>query len=296
MLISIVIPTYNRREPLLNCLAAIKNQAYSPAEFEVIVVEDGSDTGLADTIRRYGPNYSYYWQDHKGPAAARNRGIDTALGEIVAFTDDDCLVPADWLKRLADGYKRYPLVAGVGGFMEATEETLKKNVFARYERYISRVVYGAGETEIIGGFDVPTGGTNNVSYRRGVLNEIGGFDESFPSAAGEDADLKKRICNLGHSILYLPMKVQHNHQYSFSAFLRQNRDRGIGSVYFQKKHGGGLTPLELWRRILLFPTATLRDILTVKVPADIAFLRLAAGLTDYFSELFNYTKFDDDED
>jgi len=125
--------------------------------------------------------------------------------------------------------------------MEAPAAVLKQNIFAQYESYVTRQVYGAGKKEILGSFEVPTGGTNNIAYRKKVLEEIGGFDESFPVAAGEDADLKKRICDRGYQILYLPLKVEHHHDYSWRSFIKQSRSRGVGSIYFHRKHGGGLS-------------------------------------------------------
>ena len=61
----------------------------------------------------------------------------------MAFTDDDCLPPVDWLTRLADGYVRYPEVAGVGGYLEAPADVLQNNILARYERNVGWEDYGA---------------------------------------------------------------------------------------------------------------------------------------------------------
>lgn len=296
MFISVVVPTYNRRADLVRCLMALRNQTYPKNSFEVVVVEDGSLTDVGDFVRSLGRNFTYFWQDHKGPAAARNQGIEKARGETVAFTDDDCAAPHDWLAKLADGYWRHPAVAGVGGFMEAPEEVLAVNPFARYESFITRQVYGAGEKEVLGGFEVPTGGTNNISYKKELLSRVGGFDEAFPVAAGEDADLKKRICDLGYALLYLPLKVEHYHRYSLSSFLKQGKDRGLGSLYFQAKHGGGLGRLQLAQRISLLPLGLFRDFLAAHLPLETAFLKMVGGFFDYSTQFLNYGKFRKEED
>jgi glycosyltransferase involved in cell wall biosynthesis len=116
MRFSVVIPTHNRKDTLRRCLATATGQVYP--DYEVIVVDDGSTDGTGDMVQREFPQVRYIRQDpNRGPAVARNRGIEVADGEIIAFTDDDCLLPLDFLSRLAEGYQRYPEVAGVGGYL-----------------------------------------------------------------------------------------------------------------------------------------------------------------------------------
>ncbi|HLF28879.1 MAG TPA: glycosyltransferase [Anaerolineae bacterium] len=255
MKFSIVIPTYNRSETLRQTLIAVTRQDY--AECEVLVVDDGSTDGTAEIVAREFPAVRLIRQSNRGPAAARNAGVRAAVGDIIAFTDDDCLPPLDWLTRLAEGYARYPQVAGVGGYLEAPEYVLRDSILAQYERSIGRDEYGARDAEVLAGFACPAGGTNNMSYCRDVLEQVGGFDETFPYAAGEDADLKWRICQTGAQLLYLPIKVVHLQVYSLTSFRRQAYMRGKGRVCFDAKHGPHPTrlraSLRLMRRLLHFP-------------------------------------------
>jgi len=288
MTFSVVVATYRRPEKLRQCLESLVRQDFAGDDYEIIIVEDernGAGQTVVGEFEREFDNLRYLNQDHKGPGAARNLGISKARGGIVAFTDDDCVVPGDWLSRLAGGFKRYPKVAGVGGYMEAPAAVLQKNMFAQYESYVTHQVYGAGEKEILGGFEVPTGGTNNIAYRKTVLEEVGGFDESFPVAAGEDADLKKRICDRGYKILYLPLKVEHHHDYSWCSFIRQNRDRGIGSVYFHQKHGGGLSGGQMAGMLLKSPLMLVRDLLRRRVVVTVAMLKFVALWVDGITQL-----------
>lgn len=234
--ISVVVPTYNRAPVLQQCLDSLAAQDYA-GRWQVIVVDDGSTDATPEVLRSF-PSFLHVRQENRGPAAARNRGIREASGEIIAFTDDDCLAPADWLSRLADGYARHPEVAGVGGYLEAPMEMLRDNRFAQFERSVGRDEYGAGSEEVLAGFDCPAGGTNNMSYRREVLLDIGGFDETFPFAAGEDADLKLRVCQRCASLLYVPVKMTHMQPYTREAFRRQYLVRGRGVVHFERKHMG----------------------------------------------------------
>ncbi len=103
---------------------------------------------------------------------------------------------------------------------------------------MTREHYGACDEEVVGGFECPAGGTCNMSYRRAVLLAVGGFDEGFRYAAGEDADLKWRICRTGARLLYVPIKVTHLQPYTFGSFRRQQIIRGRGAVHFERKHFG----------------------------------------------------------
>ncbi|MCS6911591.1 MAG: glycosyltransferase family 2 protein, partial [Anaerolineales bacterium] len=132
---SVVIPTYNRQATLRRCLTALLAQTY-PAH-EIIVVDDGSTDGTAEMMTRDFPIVRFFRQKNAGPASARNRGIREASGDVIAFTDDDCLPPADWLERLADGYRRHPDVAGVGGYLDAPDEVLADNALAQYDYFVS---------------------------------------------------------------------------------------------------------------------------------------------------------------
>jgi GT2 family glycosyltransferase len=163
-------------------------------------------------------------------------------------------MPQDWLERLLDGYARHPEVVGVGGRLVPNPEALASSAVARYEEYQSRCVFGAGDDEAVGGFECPAGGTNNMSYRRDLLLEMGGFDESFgPRVWGEDADLKYRITQAGGRLLYLPVSAVHLRDYGLRSFLRQSVQRGRSETHFLTKHEGGRGWLRLLRRLGLAP-------------------------------------------
>lgn len=288
MNISVVIPTYNRFEKLRRCLESLANQDFR-GEYEVIVVEDDASQSSRSVVNDVGKlskkaPFRYFSQDHKGPAGARNLGVKEAKAGIIAFTDDDCVVPKNWLSSLTLGFGQYKSAGGVGGYMEAPAETVKTNIFSRYESYVTHKVYGAGPVEILGGFEVPTGGTNNLAFKKSVIEEVGGFDETFPVAAGEDADLKLRVVKAGYKILYVPIKVEHYHVLGWKAFIRQSWLRGVGSYYFHKKHGGGLGTAGLLFATAVLPTVFIKDLL-MGVSLDVAFLKMAACFIDFVSQL-----------
>lgn len=239
--VSVVIPTI--RETLLaKVLPVILSQNYPKGEYEVIVVEDGTESKVKELVESLSSSsdveISYYWKERGGPAAARNFGVSKAKGDFIVFIDDDCLPSVDWLKILIQGFSSYSQAAAVGGYMEAPEDLLVKNIFAQFESYQTHQVYKAGSFPILSGFDSPAGGSNNLAYKKDIFLDFGGFDESFPLPAGEDADLKKRITDAGHKFLYLPVKVTHLQQYNFRRFIYQSIARGKGAMLFEKKHGG----------------------------------------------------------
>jgi glycosyltransferase involved in cell wall biosynthesis len=239
MYISVVVPTFNRAYGLAVCLEALLAQDYP--DYEIILSDDGSTDSTAEVAARYGRVHCIRGEN-RGPAAARNRGLVQARGEIVAFTDDDCRVPSDWLSRLAAGYARYPHVAGVGGYLDPPDAVVRRNTFARYERYTTFEFYHQGRGEVVSGLDdYPGGGASNMSYRKSVLDQVRGFDEWFPYAAAEDHDLRVRVHALGHVLLHLHLRVEHLRRYSWQSFRRQCITHGRGVMRWEYKMNKRLT-------------------------------------------------------
>ena len=154
--------------------------------------------------------------------------------------------PGDWLERLAQGFRQHPGVVGVGGYQEAGDELLATSAVARADRVMRLQSSGSGAAQPQqGGAEIPALGTNNVAYSRQALLAVGGFDESFRVASGEDTDLKVRISRLAEQwpdtpiqgpLLYLPLKVRHDRSYSLRAQWRLGFKRGMGAYHFERKH------------------------------------------------------------
>jgi len=162
---------------------------------------------------------------------------------------------------------------------------LRSNSLARYEHAIGRDEYGAGDQEVLGEFECPAGGSNNMSYRRSILDQVGGFDETFPYAAGEDADLKWRICLTGAKLLYVPVRVIHLQPYVWDHFRRQQITRGRGVVHFERKHRGRApSPARILLRMGKRAARLLRD-LAVEPDRRLAVIRFFAGWYDCLGQL-----------
>ena len=174
---SVVIPTYNRRDRLVAALTALTQQTFP--DFEVVVVDQSQPpVQIPDELNR-ALRIKYVHSAERGPALARNKGWKAATGQVVAFTDDDCIPQRDWLERAA-GYFDEHAIAGLEGRVRS--EQLGN---PRY-RTVSNV-----------GFEGIGFMTANMFYRRDLLAKVGGFDERFQFAFREDTDLAWRIMEHG---------------------------------------------------------------------------------------------------
>lgn len=242
---SVVIPTYERPEALVETVSSVCDQTAD--EYEILIVDDGSESqaqsnALAKTESHQ--RVTVFRSQGNGPAAARNLGWRASSGEFVLFTDDDCLVPQNWVERLTTEFE--PEVGAVGGPLVPAATVSEKPV-ARLHQYRNRSVYDLGDEPIVGGAEVPMGGTANIAYRREALAAVNGFDETFPTAAGEDADLQQRVADAGYHMKYVPLSVEHNDTYDLTSFVSRTIRHGKGAFYFHRQHG---PERPLWRIVI----------------------------------------------
>jgi MoaA/NifB/PqqE/SkfB family radical SAM enzyme/GT2 family glycosyltransferase len=229
--ISIVIPTYNRKLKLKACLDSVFAQDYPPHAFEVIVIDDGSTDGTVNMLGDLSgknPNLRYFVQEHRGPAAARNLGIKHSRAELVGFTDSDCILQRDWVRRMVEGHAVHKEVAALGGVTEVE----RKNIKAQVSQFLSD---GAIETDINGKSETIFFPTCNVSFKRKYL--ICGFNELFPLPAGEDLDFFWRLFKNGGKLVYdRQIRVFHDCHTNFASFSKQAYMYGRGNYLVQYIH------------------------------------------------------------
>ncbi len=229
--ISVIIPVHNGQETIAKCLDSILSLDHS--SFEVIIVDDGSTDGTAEICRSYN-KVRLIGVDRGGPSRARNVGIVAAHGELVAFTDGDCVVESNWLTELETGFGR-PEIAGVGGDQKSPDDETWMG--RRIQEFLKCIGF---MTEYIKtGTTVRETEHNpscNVMYRKSVLEEVGGFDEAlFPS---EDVDMDLRIRRRGCLLLYNPEAVVgHYRPRSYQGFASMMRRYGASQRYLVKKYG-----------------------------------------------------------
>ena len=110
--LTVVIPTYNRKNILRKCLNALFNQSYPSSNYEIVVIDDGSNDGteeLVKSMKNSSPCALHYFkQKHKGPAAGRNVGIKNAEGRIILFIGDDIIAAPNLLEEHIKWHNKYP--------------------------------------------------------------------------------------------------------------------------------------------------------------------------------------------
>ena len=226
--VSVVVPVFNGANTLGACLTALLAQDYPSGRREIIVVDNNSTDATAAVVRAFAVRYVREEQVQSS-YAARNRGIREAKGEIIAFTDADCVASPQWLRQGVSGFSD----ASVGGVAGAIHP-LPAQTLA--QRYASEKGALSQETALRANSFLPAAYTANAFYRKTVLEQAGFFDPMVKS--GGDADLAWRVQErLGLSIAFRPdAVVQHEHRRTVRDLLRQRRNYGYGSVLNYLKH------------------------------------------------------------
>lgn len=194
--ISVVIPTLGR-DTLSLCITALGKQTHPPDE--IIIVKD---------------------VERRGASWARNEGIWRSCGNLIAFTDDDCIPPEDWLEHLIQAIDEHG-AAGAGGTFQETDPFL---IEVRRRR------------ELLEGENPSAGNGGNILYRREWLEKCiqqdgYAFDESFNSGSSEDWELVVRLRQRDAKLVYVPAKVVHLRQASPWQHLRHQFTRGVGIAH-----------------------------------------------------------------
>lgn len=230
-LFSIIVATCNRSRDLVECLEAIASLEHPRFEFEVLVVDDGSEPPASEVAQTFSDRISIrnIRQPNAGPAAARNRGAREAVGRWIAYTDDDCRPRPNWLVEFRAGFERWGDCL-LGGGIEVPEPKSAGAVashvlsYHRYERY-------AREPETTRRL-----GSLNIAAPRDAFLELGGFDETFRTAAYEDYDLCDRWLASGRPIRFAERAVVvHDHRMTVAELWRQHTRFGRGARSYYRK-------------------------------------------------------------
>ncbi len=225
--VSVVIPVLNGEGVIGSCLDALMRVQYPPDRRELIVVDNGSTDRTAEVVSRY--PVRALEEPRRGPSHARNRGIEAARGEIVAFTDADCVPTKNWLRELVGGFEE-PDVGGVAGeILPYPPETAAERYAARIrhlspERYMRRERF-------------PFAVTANLAFRREVFQRVGLLDVNSPRG-GESTDFCTRFFRgTGQRLPIAPRAiVLHRHRRTAWEFFKQQWGYGRGHAYLYIKY------------------------------------------------------------
>ena len=203
---TVVVPTRRRPQQLARCVASLEALDYPRDLLEILVIDD---------------------EDGEGPSTARNRGLASARGEVVAFTDDDCEPAPDWLRLLAEAWVLDP-ERGYGGTVKnALEDDLAAEVAQRIILAGYRHLNEPGDARFLT--------SNNLLLPTAALRELDGFEPSMRTS--EDRDLCDRWRRAGRRLDHVPgALVRHRHRGGLPEFWRQHVAYARGSRRFHLLH------------------------------------------------------------
>jgi glycosyltransferase involved in cell wall biosynthesis len=192
MTLSVITPTRNKRELLERTLGALAGQDLPPEEYEVVVADDGSADDTPAFLSSYSPRHGFAFvrlDENRGRAAARNRALERATGDLVVFLDDDMELVPGFLRAHRDFQLAHSPVIGVGNVINHPEV-----VAAPIDRYMS--TRGAQKIRDRGPLPWKYFTTNNSSVLRSDLDAVGRFDEGFVHYGFEDLELGLRLAEM----------------------------------------------------------------------------------------------------
>ena len=223
--ISVVIPARNCAETIGFCIEALLDQWLPREEYGIIVVD-----AVRRTRRQLSREYTkcVLSQPWKGPAAARNLGVKEARGEIVLFTDADCIPTRAWIEGMIKPFTD-PEVIGVRGvYLTRQRELVARFVQMEYEDRYDRV-RGRERIDFVD--------TYSAGYRRDVLLANEGFDVSFPTASVEDQELSFRLARKGYKMVFAPRaQVYHRHDRSWWEYAHRKFNIGYWKALLTRWH------------------------------------------------------------
>ncbi len=257
---SVIVPVYNGARVIDRCLDALAQQTVSPAEFEIIIVDDGSSDGTAERVAEWAGRHtrvavSLLRQGQAGPASARNRGALAARGPLLLFTDADCRPVPGWIAALLAAFDAPDQPAGLMG-VYCTDQTDLAGRFAQMEfedRY-DRMRHGQ-QLDVVA--------TYSAAFRRDLFLAEGGFDPGFPKANNEDVEFSYRLSEQGHQMRFVPeAQVYHHHANTWRRYAQLKTGRGYWRTIVYRRHPGkalkdSYTPQVLKLQILLAPLMVL---------------------------------------
>jgi glycosyltransferase involved in cell wall biosynthesis len=237
---SIVVPALNSATTISGTLSSIfANEAYGEA-FEVLVVDNGSRDATVDIAQKF--PVKIYRCSRRGIGPPRNLGIQKAQGDIVCFTDSDCIVEKYWTGKISDFFNRNPEADGVGGpvfpypYGQNKIQKLTGTIFVEDQEYPknTRKIRPGSMNGIIFG--------SNSAYRRSVLMESGGFVEP----GGSNLELALRLTALGKNLFFDPeIKAYHVFPGYIKTVLKQQFRWGSQLTRLERTHNTNMGGAEI---------------------------------------------------
>jgi len=229
---SVIVCTRNGANTLRACLESLERQTW--ANREIIVMDDGSTDATAEIARSF-TRVVYQHQAPAGLSAARNHGMELATGDILAYTDDDCIADEDWLSHLARAFDDPRWVAAGGPNIPPPPRNQIESLVAAAPGAPTHVLLSDEEAEHLPGC--------NLAIRKEALQKLGGFKTDF-TTAGDDVDVCWRLREAGGALRFVPAAmVWHHRRFTVRAYLRQQSGYGKAEALLMKHHPSRFGPL-----------------------------------------------------
>jgi glycosyltransferase involved in cell wall biosynthesis len=245
MHISVVVPFHNAERYIAECVEGILSQRYPTEHYEIVMVDNNSTDASAEIVKCYS-RVRLVSEEKQGAYAARNRGLREAKGEIIAFTDSDCVPSSNWLQEIKAAMS-HPDVGIVIGRLRLAQDSFILSMLADYENEKSTYTFNSEIEELYYAH------AGNMAVRKRLFDEIGLFLER---ARGSDTIFVRRWVDK-HSckaVCYSPeAQVRHMEIDSISKYFRKVSI--YGSSRQKYKHIICARPLTNWERFLIFRRA-----------------------------------------
>jgi len=233
-IISVVTPTFNRREELVYLINSMKKQTLDPKFFEMIISDDGSTDGTEEYVKnlenKFQFNLSYVSQKNLGPGSARNNGVKNSKGELIVFIDSDCEADSNWLEIIFSAYKKNEFDA-FGGPDEARDNFLPIQVAINFSMtsFLTTGGIRGHNKNMISKF-YPR--SHNMGVKKTLFEKIGGFGSL---RHGQDIELSNRIIKEQAVVKLLDNAiVYHRRRTTLLKFFRQVFNWGVARVNLAK--------------------------------------------------------------
>ena len=265
--ISVIVPFYNSKRYIVECVEGLLLQTYPMENYEVVMVNNNSTDASAEIVKRH-LRIKLVSEEKQGAYAARNRGLREAKGEIIAFIDPDCVPSNDWLKEIAAAMDNSD-VGVILGSHELARDSLCFSMLSAYENEKNNYAFNSKIKELYYGH------TNNMAVRRRLFDEIGTFVERY---RGADT-IFVRQCVDSYSceiVRYLPqIRVRHMEIDSLSKLYQKFFIYGRSRRKY--KHIAYTRPLTNQERLLVF-RRTIQNQGYSRIKSVLLFGLLAVGL------------------